>query len=249
MAFKAGGPTYQFTESHPWIPAFGAGYTIGVDGIALMLVLVTTILVPFLLVAGWNDVGDTDDRSRRTQAYVALTLTIESMVLISVVSLDVLLFYVFFEAMLIPMYFLIGGFGGGAHRSRAAVKFLLYNLFGGLIMLAAVIGLYVVTVRKWFGHLRFPSDRRRRQHRFAGRLLGCAQGAVPGLHVRVRHQSAAVAVPPLAARRRGGVDTGDRGVDHRRDGQGRHLRHAALLPAVVPRRVNVFPARNRHPRR
>ena len=62
--------------------------------------------------------------------------------LISLVALDVLLFYVFFEAMLIPMYFLIGGFGG-ANRSKAAVKFLLYNLFGGLIMLAAVIGLYV----------------------------------------------------------------------------------------------------------
>jgi NADH-quinone oxidoreductase subunit M len=152
VAFKAGGATYQFTESHPWIPAFGAGYTLGVDGIALMLVLVTTILVPFLLVAGWNDGGE---RSRGTQAYVALTLTIESMVIISVVSLDVLLFYVFFEAMLIPMYFLIGGFGGGAHRSRAAVKFLLYNLFGGLIMLAAVIGLYVVTAEHGTGTFDF----------------------------------------------------------------------------------------------
>jgi NADH-quinone oxidoreductase subunit M len=170
VAFKAGGPTYQFTESHPWIPAFGAGYTIGVDGIALMLVLVTTILVPFLLVAAWNDGDDADDplhpaaprlrssdakRSRGTQAYVALTLTIESMVLISVISLDVLLFYVFFEAMLIPMYFLIGGFGGGAHRSRAAVKFLLYNLVGGLIMLAAVIGLYVVTAKNGSGTFDF----------------------------------------------------------------------------------------------
>ncbi|WP_343573716.1 NADH-quinone oxidoreductase subunit M [Mycobacterium sp.] len=170
VAFRVGGPTYQFTESHTWIPAFGAGYTIGVDGIALVLVLLTTILVPFLLVAGWNDSGDSDDplrsalprwrssgseRSRGTQAYVALTLTIESMVLISMISLDVLLFYVFFEAMLIPMYFLIGGFGGGAHRSRAAVKFLLYNLFGGLIMLAAVIGLYVVTAENGSGTFDF----------------------------------------------------------------------------------------------
>src|SRR6202453_5121298 len=152
VEFKAGGPTYQFVESHPWIPAFGAGYTLGVDGIALVLVLLTTILVPFLLVAGWNDGGE---RSRGTQAYIALTLTIESMVLISVVSLDVLLFYVFFEAMLIPMYFLIGGFGQGAGRSRAAVKFLLYNLFGGLIMLAAVIGLYVVTMQHGTGSFDF----------------------------------------------------------------------------------------------
>src|ERR1700737_702575 len=143
VEFKTGGPTYQYVETHRWIPAFGAGYTLGVDGIALVLVLLTTILVPLLLVAGWNDGGE---RPRGTQAYVALTLTIESMVLISVVSLDVLLFYVFFEAMLIPMYFLIGGFGG-ENRSKAAVKFLLYNLFGGLIMLAAVIGLYVVTAQ------------------------------------------------------------------------------------------------------
>src|SRR6201997_3322700 len=170
VEFKVGGPTYQFTETHRWIPAFGAGYTLGVDGIALVLVLLTTILVPLLLVAGWNDGGDADDplrpapprwrssggeRSRGTQAYVALTLTIESMVLISVISLDVLLFYVFFEAMLIPMYFLIGGFGGGAQRSRAAVKFLLYNLFGGLIMLAAVIGLYVVTAQHGSGTFDF----------------------------------------------------------------------------------------------
>jgi NADH-quinone oxidoreductase subunit M len=88
-------------------------------------------------------------------AYVALTLAIESMVLISVIALDVLLFYVFFEAMLIPMYFLIGGFGQGPGRSRAAVKFLLYNLFGGLIMLAAVIGLYVVTARGGSGSFDF----------------------------------------------------------------------------------------------
>src|ERR1700751_6224090 len=142
VEFKTGGPTYQFPETHRWIPAFGAGYTLGVDGIALVLVLLTTILVPLLLVAGWDDGGE---RSRGTQAYVALTLTIESMVLISVVSLDVLLFYVFFEAMLIPMYFLIGGFGAGGPRARGAAEFLLYNLFGGLIMLAAVIGLYVVT--------------------------------------------------------------------------------------------------------
>jgi NADH-quinone oxidoreductase subunit M len=152
VEFKTGGPTYQFVESHRWIPAFGAGYTLGVDGIALVLVLLTTILIPLLLVAGWNDGGE---RSRGTQAYVALTLSIESMVLISVISLDVLLFYVFFEAMLIPMYFLIGGFGGGAQRSRAAVKFLLYNLFGGLIMLAAVIGLYVVTTQHGSGTFDF----------------------------------------------------------------------------------------------
>ncbi|MFD4182839.1 NADH-quinone oxidoreductase subunit M, partial [Rhodococcus sp. NPDC058514] len=105
------------------------------------------VLVPLLLLAGWNDVSEPEPTGRRRiHIYVALILVVESMVMVSFTALDVLLFYVFFEAMLIPMYFLIGGFGGPG-RSRAAVKFLLYNLFGGLIMLAAVIGLYVVTVR------------------------------------------------------------------------------------------------------
>lgn len=150
--FDSSGSVYQFVETHSWIPAFGAGYTLGVDGIALALVLLTAVLVPLLLVAGWNDGGQ---HTRGVHAYVALTLAIEAMVLVSVVSLDILLFYVFFEAMLIPMYFLIGGFGQGKGRSRAAVKFLLYNLFGGLIMLAAVIGLYVATVQHGVGTFDF----------------------------------------------------------------------------------------------
>ena len=152
VGFKTGGAHVPVRRNPPWIPAFGAGYTLGVDGIAVVLVLLTAVLVPLLLVAGWNDGGE---RTRGVHAYVALTLAIESMVLISVVALDVLLFYVFFEAMLIPMYFLIGGFGKGAGRSRAAVKFLLYNLFGGLIMLAAVIGLYVVTAQHGSGTFDF----------------------------------------------------------------------------------------------
>jgi NADH-quinone oxidoreductase subunit M len=143
--FKPGGEQYQFVESHKWIPSFGTGYILGLDGIALAIVALTAVLVPLLLIAGWNDVSDQAAwGGRSTHAYFALTLAVEGMVIMSLVSLDVLLFYVFFEAMLIPMYFLIGGFGG-ADRSKAAVKFLLYNLFGGLIMLAAVIGLYVVT--------------------------------------------------------------------------------------------------------
>jgi NADH-quinone oxidoreductase subunit M len=156
VGFKNGGPTYQFVESHQWIPAFGAGYSLGVDGIAVVLVLLTAVLIPILQVAGWNDGGQrTEENTRSVHAYVALTLAIEAMVLISVVALDVLLFYVFFEAMLVPMYFLIGGFGQGPGRSRAAVKFLLYNLFGGLIMLAAVIGLYVVTAQHGSGTFDF----------------------------------------------------------------------------------------------
>jgi NADH-quinone oxidoreductase subunit M len=141
VTFEPGGAQYQFVEDHAWIPSFGTGYILGLDGIALALVVLTAVLVPLLIVAGWHDGSD---QARSTHTYMALTLAVEGMVLISLVALDVLLFYVFFEAMLIPMYFLIGGFGG-ENRSKAAVKFLLYNLFGGLIMLAAVIGLYVAT--------------------------------------------------------------------------------------------------------
>ncbi|CAA0128518.1 NADH-quinone oxidoreductase subunit M [Mycolicibacterium vanbaalenii] len=147
VGFDPAGEQYQFVESHQWIPSFGTGYILGVDGIALALVVLTAVLVPLLIIAGWNDARDRLSwGGRSVHIYFALTLAVEGMVLISLVSLDILLFYVFFEAMLIPMYFLIGGFGG-ANRSAAAVKFLLYNLFGGLIMLAAVVGLYVVTAQ------------------------------------------------------------------------------------------------------
>ncbi|WP_306361671.1 NADH-quinone oxidoreductase subunit M [Nocardia sp. CC227C] len=156
--FVPGGEHFQFVESHEWIPAFGAGYTVGMDGIALVLVLLTAGLVPLLILAGWNDERSVGSGPRVTHYYMALTLVVEAMVLVSFTALDILLFYVVFEVMLIPMYFLIGGFGPRItdvalrqQRSRAAVKFLLYNLFGGLIMLAAVIGLYVLTVREGIG--------------------------------------------------------------------------------------------------
>ncbi|WP_066903294.1 NADH-quinone oxidoreductase subunit M [Mycolicibacterium houstonense] len=153
VGFDPDGQQFQFVESHRWIPSFGTGYILGVDGIALALVVLTAVLLPLLIVAGWNDATrQTGLGGRGVQAYLALTLAVEGMVFMSLVALDILLFYVFFEAMLIPMYFLIGGFGG--HRtqaSKAAVKFLLYNLFGGLVMLAAVIGLYVVTASSDIG--------------------------------------------------------------------------------------------------
>lgn len=145
IGFDPAGPRYQFVEDHPWIESFGTGYILGVDGIALALVVLTAVLMPLLLIAGWNDADDRPGLGGRgPHGYVALMLAVEGMVLISLVSLDILLFYVFFEAMLIPMYFLIGGFGA-ENRSAAAVKFLLYNLFGGLVMLAALVGLYVAT--------------------------------------------------------------------------------------------------------
>lgn len=155
----AKGP-FQLTESHAWISDFGVRYELGVDGIAVALIALTTLLIPFIILAGWHDADPLEEatpnrRWRPTQGFFALVLAVEAMVVLSFEATDVFLFYLFFEAMLIPMYFLIGGFGDRAggdgeersanRRSSAAVKFLLYNLLGGLIMLAAVIGFYAVT--------------------------------------------------------------------------------------------------------
>lgn len=154
----AKGP-FQLTESHAWIADFGVRYELGVDGIAVALIALTALLIPFVILAGWHDADalekDATKRWRPTQGFFALILAVEAMVVISFEATDVFVFYIFFEAMLIPMYFLIGGYGDRAgadgeatsagRRSQAAVKFLLYNLAGGLIMLAAVIGLYAVT--------------------------------------------------------------------------------------------------------
>ncbi|MFE5855359.1 NADH-quinone oxidoreductase subunit M [Streptomyces sp. NPDC056500] len=157
VRFEPGGDRYQLTESHSWIKDFGVRYELGVDGIGVVLIALTALLVPFVILAGWHDADPLENSSSRwrpTQGFFALILMVEAMVILSFEATDVFLFYILFEAMLIPMYFLIGGFGDRAHsgsdaaaatqRSYAAVKFLLYNLVGGLIMLAAVIGLYVV---------------------------------------------------------------------------------------------------------
>jgi NADH-quinone oxidoreductase subunit M len=142
LKFKSGGPAFQFTESHPWISSFGVSYSVGVDGIALVLIAMATILVPIVILAAWHEA---DDSKAQVKTFFALILALETMIIGVFAATDVFLFYVFFEAMLIPVYFLIGSFGG-PQRSYAAVKFLLYSLFGGLLMLAALIGLYVVSV-------------------------------------------------------------------------------------------------------
>jgi NADH-quinone oxidoreductase subunit M len=135
---------FQFVESHPWIPAFGISYSVGVDGIGLVLVALAATLVPVVILAGWNDV---DAEQSSVKGYFALLLLLETLMIGVFAATDVFLFYVFFEAMLIPVYFLIGRYGG-AQRSYAAVKFLIYSLVGGLFMLASLIGLYVVSARE-----------------------------------------------------------------------------------------------------
>jgi NADH-quinone oxidoreductase subunit M len=139
--FKRNTGSLQLVESHNWIATFGIKYAVGVDGIALMLVLLATILAPIVILASWNEA---ENGRFSVKTFFALLLILETFMVGVFAATDVFLFYVFFEAMLIPVYFLIGSFGG-AQRSYAAVKFLLYSLFGGLLMLAAVIALYVIS--------------------------------------------------------------------------------------------------------
>jgi NADH-quinone oxidoreductase subunit M len=139
--FNTSGPTFQLTEQYRWIPQFGVHYALGVDGIALVLIGMTVVLMPVVVLASWHDVENSDSR-RSVKSYFALMLLLEMMMIGVFESTDVFMFYVFFEAMLIPMYFMIGSFGVGP-RQYAAVKFLLYSLLGGLLMLVAVIALYV----------------------------------------------------------------------------------------------------------
>jgi len=143
VKFQVGGPNYQFTEVYSWIPAFGVHYALGVDGIALVLIAMSAVLMPVVILASWND-ADAGQHSVKT--YFALMMVLETMMIGVFAATDVFLFYVFFEAMLVPMYFMIGSYGVGK-RQYAAVKFLLYSLLGGLLMLVAVIALYVYSTR------------------------------------------------------------------------------------------------------
>ncbi|GAA1849266.1 NADH-quinone oxidoreductase subunit M [Actinomadura bangladeshensis] len=163
--FDAGGARFQFDEKYWWIKEFGVHWALGVDGVALTLILMSVILVPLVILASWNEAdrsGGSDVPPKRSvKTYFALLLTLESTMIGVFAATDVFLFYVFFEALLIPVYFIIGSYGG-AQRSYAAVKFLLYSLFGGLLMLVAVIWLYPLSAKSvadgGLGHGTFMFD-------------------------------------------------------------------------------------------
>ena len=142
--FKSAAAGFQFVESRSWIPNFGINYAVGIDGIALVLILLTTILVPIVILAGWNE---SEGGRWSPKVFYILILISEAMMVGVFAATDVFLFYVIFEAMLIPVYFLIGGYGRG-DRAAAALKFLLYSLLGGLLMLAAMIGTYIISTNQ-----------------------------------------------------------------------------------------------------
>jgi NADH-quinone oxidoreductase subunit M len=135
FGFDADAIGYQFEENRRWMPTLGVAYHVGIDGISLLLVLLTTFLMPLALVSAWGAIED------RFKEFTATMLVLETGMLGVFVSLDLFLFYVFWEAMLIPMYLIIG-IWGGPNRVYAAVKFILYTMVGSVLMLVAILGLY-----------------------------------------------------------------------------------------------------------
>jgi NADH-quinone oxidoreductase subunit M len=133
--FDATDPGFQFVQHAPWLPELGITWFVGIDGISLFLVLLTTFLMPVVLLASWTDI------SKSVKSYVFFMLFLETGMLGAFVSLNLFQFYVFWEVMLIPMYFIIG-IWGGPRRVYAAVKFFLFTMFGSLLMLVAMLVLY-----------------------------------------------------------------------------------------------------------
>ena len=139
--FDATEPGFQFVEYAPWLPQYGINYFTGIDGISLFLVLLTTFIMPVTLLASWTDIA------KSVKTYVFFMLFLETGMLGAFVSLNLFQFYVFWEVMLIPMYFIIG-IWGGPRRIYAAVKFFLFTMFGSLLMLVGMLVLYYLSYQQ-----------------------------------------------------------------------------------------------------
>jgi NADH-quinone oxidoreductase subunit M len=131
---SAGGPAFQFVERHAWIPAFGIDYYVGIDGLSLMLLVLTGFLTPIALLTSWESI------EKHVKEFSIFMLLLEASMIGVFCALDVFLFYIFWDFVLIPMYFLIGIWGYD-QRIYAAVKFILYTMAGSVLMLVAIIGL------------------------------------------------------------------------------------------------------------
>lgn len=134
FGFDAANTQMQFVEQYPWIAGLDISYFVGVDGLSVLLIVLTTFLTPIALIASWDSIKD------RIKEYVSFMLLLEVGMLGVFLSVDLFLFYVFWEAMLIPMYFIIG-IWGGKERIYAAVKFFIYTMAGSLLMLIAILWL------------------------------------------------------------------------------------------------------------
>lgn len=138
LTYNRGVGGFQFLEDHQWIPIIGARYQMGIDGVSVLLIVLTTFLGVLAALSSWNYIA------KREKEYYILLLVLQTMVLGVFTSLDLFLFYLFFEVGLVPMYFLIGIWGGD-NRLYAAIKFFLYTLVGSVVMLLGVLKMYFLT--------------------------------------------------------------------------------------------------------
>ena len=134
--FDNGTAAMQFVERYNWLPSYGVSYYLGVDGFSLLLILLTTFLTPLCVLATWTDI------QTHVKEFMICLLGLMSGMIGVFASLDLFLFYIFWEVMLIPMYLLIGVWGNPARRVYAAIKFFLFTMFGSLLMLVAILVLY-----------------------------------------------------------------------------------------------------------
>ena len=135
--FETGTAAFQFVERVDWFPGLGIGYHMGVDGISMMFVLLSTLLMPICILASWDSIQD------RVKEYMISFLILETMMIGMFCALDYVLFYVFFEGVLIPMFVIIGIWGHGERRIYAAFKFFLFTLLGSVLMLVAMLAMYL----------------------------------------------------------------------------------------------------------
>jgi NADH-quinone oxidoreductase subunit M len=229
FGFNDGYGGMQFVERYDWLPQYGISYYVGLDGFSILLVMLTTFLTPLCVLATWEDV-----QFRVKEFMICLLFMMTGMIGVFA-SLDLFLFYVFWELQLIPMYLLIGVWGNPARRVYAAVKFFLFTMFGSLLMLVAILVLYFYW-RQGHRHLYLRSPETVRGER----PLPYAVLDVPGLCPGLCHQSAHVPLPHLAAGRphRGA----HRGFGHpgRSAPENGHLRLPAVQHAPVPEAAHYF---------
>ena len=129
---------FQFGEHIPWIPSYNINYTLGIDGITIFLILLTTLLTPICILCSWTAI------EKRVKEFMFCILIMETAMIGVFCALDLILFYIFWEAMLVPMYLLIA-IWGGPNKDYASIKFFIYTLFGSVFLLVAIIAIYLAT--------------------------------------------------------------------------------------------------------
>ncbi len=223
--FDAGQAGFQLEVDKSWIAPLGIHFHLGVDGISLWLVLLTTFLMPLTLLSP-QAIGI---RNIRVREFIVAMLILETGMIGAFLALDLFVFYVFWELMLIPMYFIIG-IWGGERRLYASIKFVIYTLVGSLLMLVAILYLYV----QWHRRDRRLAASTTRSCRTSRCRTRPQMLLLRRLRAGVRHQGADLPAAHLVARRaRRGAD-GRLGDPGRRDAEVRHLRLPALRHAAVP---------------